>query len=610
MNDVLAGRDVLALLPTGGGKSLCYQLPAVVGDGLTVVVSPLIALMKDQVDGLAQAGIPATFLNSSLEREEARERWRGLERREFKILYVAPERIVVPGFFDDLERWGIARIAIDEAHCISEWGHDFRPEYRQMSALRERFPELPMLALTATATGRVREDICGSLALRDPKVFVASFNRPNLTYRVIPRKDALDQVAELLQAHPGEPAIVYCQSRAATERLAERLVANKVAAVAYHAGLPARERARNQERFVRDAVQVVCATIAFGMGIHKPDVRLVVHLDLPKSVAGYYQETGRAGRDGIASECVLLFSAGDVAKHRHFLLEISDLAERENNARLLQEIVAYAESPECRRKLLLGYFGEPFTEAKCGACDNCLAPRSTYDGTLQAQKLMSCVYRIREKSGFAVGLAHVVEVLTGAATEKVRRWAHDQLSTYGIGKDTSRAQWRAIGRELMRQGLLAQSEGEFATVLVTQAGMEALTKRSSVELTKSLVPDQADRPERRSRERARDEIQGDQDLLAKLKKLRRALADERGVPAFMVFSDVSLRHMAADAPRSLGEFARIHGVGQKKLAEFGETFVAAVRAHTTANVVAQEPEDSPAESSVQRPTSRSATEPA
>ena len=579
VRDVLAGRDVLALLPTGGGKSLCYQLPACVASGLTVVVSPLIALMKDQVDSLAQAGIAATFLNSSLTWDAARERLQGLERGAYRILYVAPERLFTPGFLDDLERLGVARFAIDEAHCISEWGHDFRPEYRQLAELRARFPAVPVLALTATATARVRADIQRSLQLTQPRCYVASFNRPNLTYRVVPREEPQEQLRELLAAHPGECAIVYCLSRAGTERLAEQLRSAGVDAIAYHAGMSGEQRARHQDRFVRDDVQVVCATIAFGMGIHKPDIRLVVHWDLPKSLAGYYQETGRAGRDGIPSECVLLFSAGDVVKHRRFVEELTDERERENGFRQLREMVAYAESPHCRRKALLAYFDETFPDGPCGACDNCLSPRESYDGTLLAQKLMSCVARVRQRSGFDVGFGHLVEVLTGANTEKIRRWAHDQLSTYGIGKELGRAQWRAIGRELVRLGLLAQSEDEYATVSLTRAGLAVLTRREPVTLTRSLVSTRDGRPERqRGRGRAeRGEIECDETLFDQLRQLRRSLAQARGVPSYMVFSDVSLRIMARDRPRTLDEFGRVHGVGSRKLAEFGEAFLAVLR---------------------------------
>jgi len=477
IRDSLAGKDVFALLPTGGGKSLCFQLPALARDGLTVVVSPLIALMKDQVDALQASGIAATFLNSSLTQDESRNRLRGLHNGEFKLLYVAPERLMLSGFLEDLKRWNVQLIAIDEAHCISEWGHDFRPEYRQISQLRKHFPAVPFMALTATATGRVREDIVKHLQLREPKCYVASFNRPNLTYRVVAKNKPFDQLFEFLRARPKESGIVYCLSRKATESVAERLNENGIRAKPYHAGLTPNERSEHQELFLRDNIRVVCATIAFGMGINKPNVRFVVHYDLPKNIEGYYQETGRAGRDGLPGECVLLFSPGDAVKQTTFIDEKPNPQEREIARKQLQQMVHYAECANCRRTELLAYFGEEFSANDCGACDNCLSPRATFDGTLAAQKFLSCVYRIREKSGFGVGLNHVVEVLTGADTEKIRKWDHVQLSTYGIGKEHNRSEWAAIGRELIRLGFLRQTAEKFSVLELTNEGRAALKER-------------------------------------------------------------------------------------------------------------------------------------
>ena len=370
IRDSLAGRDTFALLPTGGGKSLCFQLPALACDGLTVVVSPLIALMKDQVDALQASGIAATFLNSSLNADESRKRLDGLNNGEFRLLYVAPERLMLSGFLDDLRRWNVKLIAIDEAHCISEWGHDFRPEYRQISKLRKHFPTVPFMALTATATGRVREDIVNHLQLHEPKSYVASFNRPNLTYRVIAKNKPFDQLFEFLRARPKESGIVYCLSRKATESVAERLNENGIRAKPYHAGLTPKERSEHQELFLRDNIRVVCATIAFGMGINKPNVRFVVHYDLPKNIEGYYQETGRAGRDGLPGECVLLFSPGDAVKQTTFIDEKPNPQEREIARKQLQQMVHYAECANCRRSELLAYFGEAFSTNDCGACDN------------------------------------------------------------------------------------------------------------------------------------------------------------------------------------------------------------------------------------------------
>ena len=576
IRDSLAGQDVFALLPTGGGKSLCFQLPALAGDGLTVVVSPLIALMKDQVDALQASGIAATFLNSSLAAGEGRERLRGLHKEEYRLLYVAPERLMLSGFLEDLQRWNVRLIAIDEAHCISEWGHDFRPEYRQISGLRTLFPNVPFMALTATATGRVREDIITHLKLRDPKIYVASFNRPNLTYRVIAKNKPFDQLFEFLRARPKESGIVYCLSRKGAESVAERLSENGIKAKPYHAGLTPKERSEHQELFLRDNIRVVCATIAFGMGINKPNVRFVVHYDLPKNIEGYYQETGRAGRDGLLGECVLLFSPGDAVKQTTFIDEKSNPQEREIARKQLQQMVHYAECANCRRSELLAYFGEEFPAADCGACDNCLSPRATFDGTLAAQKFLSCVFRIREMAGFGVGLNHIIEVLTGADTEKIRKWGHAELSTYGIGKEHSRPEWAAIGRELVRLGYLRQTTEKFSTLELTQAGAALLKARGKVTLTKPVTA-----PETKKHQVG--EISCDEALFERLRELRKRLADERDVPAYIVFSDVALRQMARNYPENAADFARISGVGEKKLREFGEVFLGEIAAYLQTN---------------------------
>ncbi len=592
IRDSLAGQDVFALLPTGGGKSLCFQLPALARDGLTVVVSPLIALMKDQVDALQAAGVPATFLNSSLVAGEGRARLRGLHNGEYRLLYVAPERLLLSGFLEDLKRWNVQLVAVDEAHCISEWGHDFRPEYRQLAQLRELFPKVPFMALTATATGRVREDIVTHLKLREPKCYVASFNRPNLTYRVIAKNKPYDQLLDFLRSRPKDSGIVYCLSRKATESVAERLNENGIKARPYHAGLTPKERSEHQELFLRDNIRVVCATIAFGMGINKPNVRFVVHYDLPKNIEGYYQETGRAGRDGLPGECVLLFSAGDVVKQTTFIDEKPNPQERQIAREQLQQMVHYAECANCRRVELLAYFGEDYgravllhgqadqpaspTEAGCGACDNCLSPRATFDGTLAAQKFLSCVYRIREKNGFGVGLNHVVEVLTGADTEKIRKWGDEQLSTYGIGKEHGRPEWAAIGRELVRLGFLRQTAEKFSVLEITNEGRAALKERRKVTLTKPVAA-----PETKVHHVG--EISCDETLFERLRELRKRLADERDVPAYIIFSDVALRQMARNYPESERDFARISGVGEKKLREFGEVFLREIAAHLLTN---------------------------
>ena len=576
IRDALEGRDVFALLPTGGGKSLCFQLPALVRPGLAVVVSPLIALMKDQVDALRAGGVAATFLNSSLEPPESRARLRGLHNGEYRLLYVAPERLMLSGFLDDLQKWNAHLLAIDEAHCISEWGHDFRPEYRQLASLRELFPLAPMMALTATATERVRADIVRLLKLREPRCYVASFNRPNLTYRVTAKSSPYEQTLAFVRARSHDSGIVYCQSRKTAESVAQRLNADGIKAAPYHAGMESSDRGRNQELFLRDEVRVICATIAFGMGINKPNVRFVIHYDLPKNIEGYYQETGRAGRDSLPSECLLLFSAGDVVKQTQFIEEKTDAQEQRVARAQLQRMVQYAETSACRRATLLEYFGETFAGANCGGCDNCLSPRETWDGTLAAQKFLSCVYRIRERSGFSLGLNHVVEVLTGADTEKVRKWRHDQLSTHGIGKEHTRAEWQAIGRELIRLGYLRQSTDRYAVIELTAAGRATLSKRQTVTLTKPVA---APEPQKHRV----GEIACDEALFERLRTLRKKLADGQAVPPYIIFSDVSLRQMAREYPANEREFARISGVGEKKLREFGAVFLAEIAAHLQAN---------------------------
>ena len=574
----LADRDVFALLPTGGGKSLCFQIPALHRTGLTIVVSPLIALMKDQVDQLQAAGVAATYLNSTLGAAEARSRLAGLHRGEWRLLYVAPERLLLDNWQENLKAWNVTAIAIDEAHCVSEWGHDFRPEYRQISKLRELLPDVSLMALTATATERVRTDIIKHLKLRDPAVFVASFNRPNLTYKVIPKEKPADQIIAWVKKREDESGIVYCASRAATERVADTLAGKGYSARAYHAGLSADERTRNQELFLRDEVRIMCATIAFGMGINKPNVRWVIHYDLPKNIEGYYQETGRAGRDGLPGDCLLLFSAGDAAKQTHFIDEMTDTHEQQVARNQLRQIMRYAEGASCRRSELLAYFGEKFSIDNCAACDNCLEPRETYDGTLQAQKFLSCVYRINAASRFGVGINHICEVLTGADTDKIRRWDHDRLSTYGIGKDLSRPAWAAIGRDLLRLGLLVQNEGEYPTLQLSAEGIDALKSRHVVTLTKPM-----DLPKVRKIVRREGDIECDEILFARLRELRKKLADERKVPAYVIFGDATLRQMAREYPVGDDAMANIFGMGAKKRVEFSEIFAREIASYLQDN---------------------------
>ncbi len=571
IEDSLAGKDVFALLPTGGGKSLCFQLPALTRRGLTIVVSPLIALMKDQVDGLVASGIAATFLNSTLDANESRARYRGLYRGEFKLLYIAPERLMLPSFLERLPELNVEAIAIDEVHCISEWGHDFRPEYRQLADLRTALPGVPFLALTATATERVREDIVRLLALENPRRYTASFNRPNLTYRIVPKHKPGEQVVEIVRSRADETGIVYCQSRKATEQLAIKLQAAGIAAGAYHAGLEPEQRERNQDRFLRDDVRVICATIAFGMGVHKSNVRYVVHYDLPKNIEGYYQETGRAGRDGLPSECILLYSSADAIKQRTFIDEKPDPEEQRIAREQLQQMIHYAESSDCRRQTLLGYFAEPFDSIPCGGCDNCLEPRERFDGTLAAQKFLSCIYRLRQASRFSVGLNHIIEVLTGADTEKIRRWGHDKLSTYGIGKEHSRTEWQSIGRELIRLGFCSQTAERMSTLELTTDGQVWMKSRQTLTLTRPVST--VTKPVRKKLE---GEIVCDEALFEYLRTVRRQIADSRNVPSYIIFPDVTLRHLAARQPANESEFGEIPGVGERKLKDFSEPFLDAI----------------------------------
>lgn len=574
MEATLVGRDVVAILPTGAGKSLCFQLPALAREGVTLVVSPLIALMKDQVDALTASGVSATLLNSSVQGAEAQRRREGLLRGEYKLLYAAPERIMTESFLRDMQEWNVTAIAVDEAHCISEWGHDFRPEYRQLAQLRKHLPDVAFLALTATATEQVRKDIVKQLHLREPEVFLASFNRPNLSYTILPKDKATRQVYEFIRGRPNEAGIVYVQSRKSAESIAAALSAEGIGAVAYHAGLQPEERAANQEAFLRDEARVVCATIAFGMGINKPDVRFVIHADLPKNIEGYYQETGRAGRDGLPADCVLLFSRGDLVKNLKFLDEMTDMAAAEVAARQMRQMADFAEGTECRRSALLDYFGERWPGDNCGGCDICLQPREEWDATTSSQKLLSCLFRIKQKSGFPTGLNHAIEVLTGANTEKVRKWDHDRLSTYGIGKEMAKAEWATLGRQLMRLGYIEASQDSYQTVTLTRQGMAALMNRTPILLTRSPAVAVGSGVAKVSRA---GDLPCDEALFAELRALRKRLADDKGVPPYVVFGDISLRHMARDYPRDERGFLAIPGVGRQKHADYGELFMQVIR---------------------------------
>ena len=468
-----------------------------------------------------------------------------------------------------LQSWDVGLFAIDEAHCISEWGHDFRKEYRELAVLRQRFPAVPLAALTATATARVRDDIVSMLRMRQPRVHVASFNRPNLSYRIVPRVSPLKQVQAILSEHSGESGIIYCMTRKRTEELAEALARQGVTACAYHAGLDSAERARRQDLFIKDHVQVIVATVAFGMGIHKPDVRFVIHHDLPKNIESYYQETGRAGRDGLPGECVLLYSASDAVRLHHLIDAITDEQEQAVSRRHLTKLIEFCESPRCRRVQLLQYFGETYRDVggealeACGACDNCLTPREQIDGTLPAQMFLSCILRIQQKSGFGVGLHHVVNVLCGADTEKVRRWGHETLSTFGIGGEHSRSEWTHFAREFVRLGLLLQNTAQFNILEVTPAGREFLKARARIEVSKPLVTAKLSREKREQQKKATGAIAYDQDLFSRLKEWRKKTATERAVPAYVICHDSTLQAIANEKPANMAALARIAGLGER-----------------------------------------------
>ena len=581
---MLAGRDGLVLMPTGGGKSLCYQLPAMCLPGVTLVVSPLIALMKDQVDALNANGIPARFINSTLTASEIELAQAQTLNGRVKILYVAPERLAVNGFRRFLEKVELSLIAVDEAHCISEWGHEFRPDYRNLHQLRRDFPNVPVIALTATATEQVRQDIVEQLRLQKGQVFLSSFNRANLSYSVQTKERYWEKLHSLLQAHKGESAIIYCFSRRETEELAEDLKERGLVALPYHAGLEPEVRRRTQEDFIRDRAPVIVATIAFGMGIDKPDIRLVVHHSLPKSLESYYQETGRAGRDGLPSECVLFYSYADKAKHNYFINQIEEPHEQQLARQKLDQVADFAEIPVCRRKTVLSYFGEDWREENCGGCDVCLAASEEFDATEVAQKVLSAVIR----TGQRFGAQHVARVLRGSREKRVRDLGHDRLTVYGIARDFSETDLREIMGQLQARGLLARNEGEYATLSVSPKGKEFLQQRQRLSLPRLKSEFEAEAGGNEfgqgsvSRSGAGPTLEYDQELFEHLRGLRRDLADAQNVPPFVVFGDVALRHMAAYMPQTLDNFSTIPGVGSAKLAQYGEAFVKAVRIHAEA----------------------------
>ena len=566
----LAGRDSLVVMPTGGGKSLCYQLPPLLGETTDVVVSPLVALMKDQVDALEAIGYPAAAIHSGLDADERRRIRDRLAARELRLLFTAPERLVNSGLLDLLAQVGVRRFAIDEAHCISQWGHDFRPEYRQLALLRERFPAASVHAFTATATPRVRDDIVSQLCLREPDVLVGTFDRPNLVYRVVPRTDRIQQTLEVLGRHAGEASIVYCISRKETERLAARLAAEGILARPYHAGLDAAQRRRTQEAFAHETIDVVVATVAFGMGIDRSDVRLVLHTSLPKSLEAYQQETGRAGRDGLAAECVLLYSSADVFSWEALVRKSAEESELEKDEaeRLIAAQVAhlhsmrrYAQAARCRHAALSEYFGQEYGTAACGACDVCLEETANLpDSTVTAQKIISCVARVGER----FGVRHVCEVLRGAKTEGIQRHGHDRLSTFGLLATLDQRAAENLVHQLLDQDLLARSGGDRPVVGLNPRSWEVLRGERPVVLLEPRVN------KTRAAKADVDDWQGvDRGLFERLRLWRRRVADARGKPAWTILDDKSLRAIAREKPASPAALLRCKGIGEKRLADFG-----------------------------------------
>ena len=565
IDELISGQNAFVLMPTGGGKSLCYQIPALHREGVAIVVSPLISLMKDQVDALRANGVAAAFYNSALGSSEARRVLAQLHEHTLDLLYVSPERLMSADFMARLADVDIALFAIDEAHCVSQWGHDFRPEYQQLGALRQLFPAIPLVALTATADTQTREDIVRVLALDEAGCHITGFDRPNIRYTVLEKHKPFDQLLRFLEPRAGQAGIVYALSRKRVEEVAGKLQAKGVRAAAYHAGLSPDIREDVQEDFLRDDLDVVVATVAFGMGIDKPNVRFVVHYDLPKHIEGYYQETGRAGRDGLASEALLLFGAQDVGTARRLIENNENPEQKRIEVHKLNAMVGLAESSTCRRRVLLGYFGERL-EQNCGNCDVCLNPPEQFDATVDAQKALSCVYRLGQ--GFGVG--YVVEVLRGADNERIRARRHQQLSTYGLGSDRSEQEWTSIIRQLIHHGYLVQDIASYSVLKLTELARPLLRGEETLMLAKPRIRELA-----KKKRPLADMVQGpyDEVLFEELRELRKRLAFEAGVPPYIVFGDATLLQMAREKPADEAALLDITGVGQHKLEKYGSEFL-------------------------------------
>jgi ATP-dependent DNA helicase RecQ len=607
---VVAGGDAVVLMPTGGGKSLCYQIPALVRPGTGVVVSPLIALMQDQVDALRALGVRAGFMNSTQDFDERRVVEAEFLAGELDLIYLAPERLRLDSTLDLLSRGKISVFAIDEAHCVSSWGHDFRPDYLSLSLLGERWPDVPRIALTATATDATHQEITQRLKMPDARHFVASFDRPNIQYRIVPKADPKKQLLSFLrEEHAGDAGIVYCLSRKSVDTTAEFLSRNGIEAVPYHAGLDSGTRAAHQSRFLREDGLIVVATIAFGMGIDKPDVRFVAHLDLPKSVEGYYQETGRAGRDGMPSTAWMAYGLNDVIQQRKMIQSSEgDEAFRRRAASHLEAMLALCETAQCRRGQLLAYFGQDPDAVGCGNCDTCLTPPETWDGTVAAQKVLSTVVRLQRERGQKFGALQIVDILMGRRSAKVIQFDHDQLSVFGIGQDLAEGEWRGVVRQLLAQGLLAV-EGEYGTLVLTEASGTVLRREREVPLRKEPKKpagssrsgsSSSGRGERKAKAAAVELPESLQPAFEALRAWRAEQAREQGVPAYVIFHDATLREIATVWPTSVGQLGEISGVGEKKLATYGEGVIGVLAG------LGEAPAPAPAPAAVQVPARVSA----
>lgn len=574
INSVIAGEDNFVLMPTGGGKSLCYQIPALVREGVGIVVSPLISLMQDQVQALNANGAAAALYNSTLTEAEARKNLAQLHNNELDLLYIAPERLMTESFLSRLREVKLALVAIDEAHCVSQWGHDFRPEYLRLGELREYFPKVPFIALTATADKQTRQDILQRLRLTKANVHIASFNRPNIRYTLLEKQKSYNQLVNFLKDRKADFGIVYCLSRNRVEEVAAKLQADGYSALPYHAGLPAAQRGKTQEAFQRDDVNIIVATIAFGMGIDKPNVRFVVHYDLPKHIEGYYQETGRAGRDGLPSEALLLYGLRDIAVIKSFIENGNNEIRKRIELHKLNCMSAFAEAQTCRRRVLLNYFNESLTE-DCGNCDICLNSPETYNGTIEAQKALSCVYRVRER----YGVNYVIDVLRGKDDPRIKRAGHDRLSTYGIGKELSQNEWYSVFRQLIHLGYLEQDLANYSILRLTPLAHSILRGKETLILAKPREKYNVLKKKYKAAKANSSASPYDAALFEKLRELRKAIARESRVAPFIIFSDASLVEMASRLPVSDSEFLAINGVGQKKLENYGKLFLHLIREH-------------------------------